>query len=158
MAKSHFKPFLISRRPTWSRRSTWHSLFFRETASGRCRPTRQLMSSHYIPLKTLGVRSKGTSFMFKNIEKSPKGTTFAEADKKKWDCRTRDDRTMGQCQRAAVAQSPVCTTSARPGLSHECDKVTYRMRSAEGQSQFSGFQRTDRHATWKLEANRRRFS
>jgi hypothetical protein len=32
-------------------------------------------------LKILGILSKGTSFFFKNIGKSPKGTSFAEGDK-----------------------------------------------------------------------------
>jgi hypothetical protein len=43
----------------------------------------KLMFSHHVLIKILGFRPKGTSFIFKNIEKLPKGTSFCEGDKKK---------------------------------------------------------------------------
>jgi hypothetical protein len=35
----------------------------------------------YVLIKILGFRPKGTCFIFKNIEKMPKGTSFREGDR-----------------------------------------------------------------------------
>jgi hypothetical protein len=44
----------------------------------------KLMFSHHALIKILGFRPKGTSFIFKNIEKLPKGPSFAEGDRFFW--------------------------------------------------------------------------
>jgi hypothetical protein len=41
----------------------------------------KLMFTHHVFIKILGFRPKGTSFIFKNIEKLPKGPSFREGDR-----------------------------------------------------------------------------